>query len=267
MNEQIDRQLREAAEAHRPDRLRMLARVNRGMAATTTTRPASGIAWSWSKVTLAGVAAASVLVTAGLAFTGVIPTGPAAETILPAVPTSASTPSPTPLSPAPPNPTPPSPTGSSTPPAATGQNQSLPSTANPPSTTEDQLADGPLSSKGSVDPDSHTYWTEDRVVLDVTQPLTKLTVQVRIAQTGGVQSTGQWQTEPGDDFTVTVQEIDGEVVYRWDLKPGRTVPAAKHIFAVQYNHTRGVRDGKADRYGVTATAAGRDHAVWGGFTP
>jgi hypothetical protein len=101
----------------------------------------------------------------------------------------------------------------------------------------------------------------------VTQPLTKFTVQVHIAQTGGVQSSGQWQTGPGDDFTVTVQEIDGEVVYRWDLKPGRTVPAAQHIFAVQYNHTRGARDGKADRYGVMATAAGRDHAVWGGFTP
>ncbi|WP_246292185.1 hypothetical protein [Lentzea indica] len=101
----------------------------------------------------------------------------------------------------------------------------------------------------------------------MTQPLTKFTVQVHITQTGGVQSSGQWQTGPGDDFTVTVQEIDGEVVYRWDLKPGRTVPAAQHIFAVQYNHTRGVRDGKADRYGVMATAAGRDHAVWGGFTP
>ncbi|NKE60442.1 hypothetical protein FXN61_28090 [Lentzea sp. PSKA42] len=101
----------------------------------------------------------------------------------------------------------------------------------------------------------------------MTQPLTKLTVQVHITQTGGVQSSGQWQTGPGDDFTLTVQEIDGEVVYRWDLKPGRTVPAAQHIFAVQYNHTRGVRDGKADRYGVMATAAGHDHAVWGGFTP
>lgn len=255
MNEQIDRQLREAAEAHRPDRARMLARVNRGMAATTTARPASGIARSWSRATLAGVAAAGVLISAGIAFAGIVRTGPPAETTIPAAPNTTSAPSPTP----------PSPTGNSAPPVATGQDQSAPDTANPP--PEIRLSDGPLSSKGSVDPDSHTFWTENRVVLDVTQPLTKLTVQVRIAQTGGVQSTGQWQTEPGDDFTVTVQEIDGEVVYRWDLKPGRTAPATQHAFAVQYNHTRGARDGKADRYGVMATAASQDHAVWGGFTP
>jgi hypothetical protein len=99
----------------------------------------------------------------------------------------------------------------------------------------------------------------------VAQPLTKLTVQVHVAQSGGVQSSGQWQTGPGDDFTVTVQESDGELVYRWELKPGRTVPAARQIFAVQFNHTRGARDGKADRFGVLATATGRDYAVWGGF--
>jgi hypothetical protein len=253
VNDQISRQLREAAEAHQPDRVRMLARVNRGMAATTAIRPASGIRRSWSRVTLAGVAAAGVLVTAGIAFAGIVRTGPPAETTMPAAPNSVSSPSPAP----------PSPTGSSAPPVITRQDP--PATANPPSSTENRPADGPLSSKGSVDPNSHTFWTQDKLVLDLTQPLTKLTVQVHIAQTGGVQSSGQWQTGPGDDFTVTVQEIDGAVVYRWDLKPGRTVPAAQQVFAVQYNHTGGARDGKADRYGVMATAEGHDHAVWGGF--
>ena len=161
------------------------------------------------------------------------------------------------------SPTPPSPTGSTAPPVSTRQDP--PATPNPPSSTENRVADGPLSSKGSVDPNSHTFWTQDKLVLDVTQPLTKFTLEVRIAQTGGVQSSGQWQTAPSDDFTVSVREVDGEVVYRWELKPGRTVPPARQDFAVQYNHTRGARDGKADRYGVMATAAGRDYAVWGGF--
>lgn len=250
MNEQISRQLREAAEAHRPNRARMLARVDRGLAAATKARPASGIARSWSKATLAGVAAAGVLVTAGIAFAGIVHTGPPTETTtIPAAPHSTSS-------------TPPSPTSSTVPPVA----QVQPTTTNPPSTTGNRLSDGPLSAKGSVDPNSHTFWTQDQLVLDVAQPLTKLIVQVHIAQTGGVQSSGQWQTAPGDDFTVTVQEIDGAVVYRWELKPGRTVPAAQQIFAVQYNHTRGARDGKADRFGVMAAAAGRDYAVWGDFT-
>lgn len=253
MNEQVSRQLREAAEAHQPDRVRMLARVNRGMAAAASTRPAAGIARSWSKASLAGVAAAVVLGTAGIAFAGIVHTGPPAETTIPAAPHSTSST--------------PSPTSSSAPPVAAGESRSTPGTTNPPSAMGNRLSDGPLSAKGSVDPNSHTFWTQDQLVLDLTQPLTKLTVQVRVAQTGGVQSSGQWQTAPGDDFTVTVQEIDGAVVYRWDLKPGRTVPATKQIFAVQYNHTRGARDGKDDRFGVTATAGGRDYAVWGGFKP
>ncbi|GAB2873910.1 hypothetical protein [Lentzea nigeriaca] len=251
MNEQISRQLREAAEAHQPDRARMLARVNRGMA-TASVRPASGIARSWSKVTLAGVAAAGVLVTAGIAFAGIVHTSPPPETTIPAAPSTTTSTSPSPTR------------TSEAPPVVIVETPGT--TTNPPSTTDDRLADGPLSSKGTVDPASHTYWTQDRLVLDVAQPLSKLTVEVHIAQTGGVQSSGQWQTAPGDDFTVSVREIDGEVVYRWDLKSGRTVPAAQQIFAVQYNHTRGARDGKADRFGVMATAAGRDHAVWGGFT-
>lgn len=252
MNDQLSRQLREAAEAHQPDRIRMLARVNRGLAATTAVRPASGIGRSWSRATLAAVAAAGVLVTAGIAFAGIVHTGPPA----PAAPNSVSTPIPTSST---------GTTSSSTPPVGTSKNP--PSTTSPSTRATNRVADGPLSSKGTVDPNSQTFWTQDKLVLYPTQPLTRLTVQVHIAQTGGVQSTGQWQTAPGDDFTVTVQETNGEVVYRWDLKPGHTVPAAQQIFAVQYNHTRGARDGKADRYEVMATAAGHDHAVWGGFTP
>ena len=113
MSDQISRQLREAAEAHQPDRVRMLARVNRGMAATTAIRPASGLRRSWSRVTLAGVAAAGVLVTAGIAFAGIVRTGPPAETIMPAAPNSVSSTTTPPSSP------PPSLTGSTTPPANT----------------------------------------------------------------------------------------------------------------------------------------------------
>jgi hypothetical protein len=92
-------------------------------------------------------------------------------------------------------------------------------------------------------------------------------VELRIAQTGGVQTTGQWQTEPGDDFTITVQEVDGALVYRWDLKPGRTVPVAQQVFAAQFNHGNGSRDARADSYTVQATGADGAHSVRGGFTP
>ncbi|RAS65105.1 hypothetical protein C8D87_105600 [Lentzea atacamensis] len=246
MNEQISRQLRESAEAHRPDRARMLARVERGMA--TTTRPSSGRARSWSKVTFAGATAAGILAAAGLAVAVVGTSPPPPDTMLPGVSNTSSAP----------------PTTSSVvrPPAANQPDPPV-TTRVPevPDSTGSRPTDGPLSSKGTVDPNSHTFWSQDTLVIGTTQRLTALTVQVRIAQTGGVQSSGHWQTMPADDFTITVGEADGELVYRWDLKPGRTVPAGQHAFAVQFNQTRGARDAKDDRYGVMAGS----HAVWGGF--
>ncbi|MFC0112265.1 hypothetical protein [Kibdelosporangium aridum] len=267
MNEEISRQLREAAEAHQPNRARMQARLERGMAGATGRRPrTSGIATSWPKVTLAGFAAASILATAGLAVAAILQTAPTPPDIAttPADPSPSGTPSTTHSARA---------TDSSAPPSAasqpgrtaTGRTTSGNPTSAPP--TDSQLSDGPLSSEGFIDPDTNIYWAQSRLALNTTQPLTTLTVQLRITQTGGVQATGQWQTGPGDDFTLTVQEIGGALVYRWDLKPGRTVPAAQHTFAAQYNHAAGTRNAHADSYRAQATATGGAFAVRGGFTP
>ena len=261
MNEDISRQLREAAAAHQPDRDRMLARVHRGMAGTAVPRR-PGIARSWPKVVLAGSAAAGILAVAGLAVAGSVQTAPArpdGETTL-SVPTTSEAPSSTR-----------SPSGS-LPPPATGQPHRTtagpPSSSTPPPATPggSRVTDGPLSAQGSLDPHSTVYWAQSNLTLDTAQPLTALTVEVRVAQTGGVQSTGQWQTAPADDFTVTAQESDGVVVYRWELKPGRTVPAGQQFFAVQYNHTAGTRDAGPDSYAVQATSAVGSHALQGRFS-
>lgn len=261
MNEEISRQLREAAEAHQPDRGRMLARVERGMATATVRRRTPGIARSWPKATLVGFAVTGVLAVAGVAAAVVIPTVPppsdTASTLTVPRPsdTSASTPS------APP-------AVSTAPPAATsGEDRSTPvnPNPNPNPAAGSKLTDGPLSSKGSIDPHSHAFWSQSNLTLDTTKPLTALTVQLHFTLTGGVQDTGKWQTGPADDFTVTVQETDGVLVYRWDLKPGRSVPAGQHVFAAQYNHTAGPHNGTDDKYGVLATADDGSHAVWGGF--
>ena len=91
-------------------------------------------------------------------------------------------------------------------------------------------------------------------------------MELRIAQTGGVQATGNWRTLPSEDFTVTVQESGGAVLYRWVLKPGRTVPVGQHEFAAQYNHAAGIRTGKRDSYRVHAKSSGGLSTVSGGFT-
>ncbi|WP_086838591.1 hypothetical protein [Amycolatopsis kentuckyensis] len=265
MNNEIGRRLHEAAEAHQPDRDRMLARVHRGMAGTTAPRQRPGLARSWPKVVLAGSAAAGVLAVAGLAVAGSVQTPPAR----PDGATTLTVPSPTE---APGSTHSPGTTGGPVPPPATG-NPNRTTAGRPTSSTSptagpagNRVSDGPLSAQGAIDPHSTLYWAQSTLTLDTTRTLTTLVVEVRVTQTGGVQSTGLWQTGPADDFTVTTQESDGALVYRWELKPGRTIPAAHQIFAAQYNHAAGARHADADTYRVQATADGA-HTVQGGFTP
>jgi len=217
-------------------------------------------------VVLAGSAAAGILAVAGLAVAGSVQTTPArpdADTTL-TVPSPSETPGSTH--------SPGTTAGATPPPASSHPNRTTtgrPSagTPNPAAPAGRRVSDGPLSAQGAIDPHSTVFWAQSTLTLDVAQPLTALTVEVRVTQTGGVQSTGQWQTGPADDFTVTAQESEGAVVYRWELKPGRTIPGAQQIFATQYNHTAGARHADADSYRVQATAADGVHTVQGGFTP
>ncbi|MEU0949706.1 hypothetical protein ABZ379_44680 [Streptomyces canus] len=261
MNEEIARQLREAAEAHRPDRARMLARVQRGMAGPAVRHRARPFARSGTRVALAGLAAGGILTTGGLAVAAIVTTASSSPS---ATVTTPATPSPTVSSPQPTSarPTPVAPAPTTTP----GSSRPTPPTTSPPPTAG-RSQDGPVWSAGSVDPRSTVYWTQSNLALKTTQPLTSLTIEIRIVQTGGVKNTGTWQTLPSDDFTVTVQETGGALVYRWVLKPGLTVPAASHEFAAQFNNGTGVRSATGDRYRVDAQGLGGSASVRGGFDP
>ncbi|MEV5507699.1 hypothetical protein [Streptomyces orinoci] len=265
MNEEFARQLREAAEAHRPDRARMLARVQRGMAGPAVRHRAWPLTRSGTGVAFAGLAAVGVLATGGLAVAAIVAgSSPSATVPAPA------TPSPTAGSsqPASDRPTrvgpPPVTTPESSRPAPRATS---PSPTASPSPAIGDSQKGALWSAGSVDPHSNVYWTQSNLVLKTTQPLTSLTVEMRFAQTGGVQSTGSWQTLPGGDFTVSVQEAGGTLVYRWVLKPGLTVPAGSHEFAAQFNHAAGVRSAAGDGYRVDGQGPGGSASVRGGFVP
>ncbi|OLZ59132.1 hypothetical protein AV521_46000 [Streptomyces sp. IMTB 2501] len=259
MNEEIARRLREAAEAHRPDRARMLARVQRGMAGPAVRHRARPFARSGTRVALAGLAATGILATGGLAIAAIVAHSSPSATV-----TTPATPSPTAGSP---HPTSTRPTHVAPAPATTpGSARPTPS-ATSPSPAAGESQNGPLWSAGSVDPHSTVYWTQSNLALKTTQPLTSLTIEMRIVQTGGVQNTGTWQTLPSADFTVTAQEADGTLVYRWVLKPGLTVPAGSYEFAAQFNHASGVRSAAGDGYRVDARGSGGSASVRGGFVP
>ncbi|MGW4892967.1 hypothetical protein ACWEQL_12010 [Kitasatospora sp. NPDC004240] len=221
--------LRRAAEDHRPDRARMLARVERGMTrpGVRPSRPHGGARTRWPRVALAAAAVAAVVTAATVIASPGTPPGPS-----PVAPAS---------------------TVSAAPTIATG-----------PATPAARTEDGPLRADGALDPHSIPSWSQSNLTLDTREPLTALTVEMRIALGPGLADTGHWQTAPTEDFTVTVAQESGFLVYRWTLGPGRTLPVARHVFAAQYNHADGGRDTGADGYRVDAGARA---TVWGGFAP
>ncbi|GAA2451876.1 hypothetical protein [Streptomyces macrosporus] len=238
MDDRLHGLLREAAEAHRPDGARMYARVRHGMAAGAERgrgRPwASGLSRSRPRIALAALVATALLLAGVHTVTSLVREGGPAEEVATA-----------PLPP-PPDPSADAPGGG-------------------PSTGGERVASGPLWAEGSVDPHSHDYWAQSNLTLGTRETLTALTVEVRIARTGGVRSTGHWRTLPASHFTVATRETDDALVYRWTLKEGRTVPPGEHVFAVQYDHAAGARDVGRDAYTATGTAADGEHTVRGSF--
>ncbi|MBO8193466.1 hypothetical protein ITI46_17640 [Streptomyces oryzae] len=127
-------------------------------------------------------------------------------------------------------------------------------------------SDGPLRSSGSLSAGGNDYWSQTEVTVRTGKPLTALTVELRIAENSPLSSTGSWRTRPSRDFDIAVRHAGGALVYRWKLKEGRTVPPGRHVFAGQYDHGTGARRSMAgDRYTVSATADGRAYQVGGGI--
>ncbi|GAA0691847.1 hypothetical protein GCM10010193_53000 [Kitasatospora atroaurantiaca] len=272
----LHRRLREAAAAHQPDRARILARLERGMttspaARSTGTRKARHrirLGLSWPRLALAALATGAALAAGGLAVGAVVQNSEPRQEAAAGSESSAagSSPSPSPRSPGSGQPgDTPSPSGTGRPSAPATTPQPGHTSAAPPGGTHTE--DGPLWADGSVDPHSNSFWAQSNVTLRTRKPLTALTVELRIAQTGGVRNTGSWQTLPGDDFTISVREDNGVLVYRWTLKSGRTVPVGQHVFAGQYNHTAGGRDAHGDTYRADASTADTKPSVWGDFAP
>lgn len=264
VHDELRARLHEAAGAHEPDRARILARVEQGMTRKErrdhrATRPPL---WGWARVVGATAAVAGMLAVGGYAVASAVKDHKAPQQTVEVSPTPAPSPDATSRAPLPPvHPDPSRASGSHGPSGA--PSAAPPSASVPPSAGGE--SDGPLGSDGSVDPHSNDYWAQSDVTIKASRELTALTVRLKVAQTGGVTSTGAWRTLPEQDFTLTVGEQDGFLVYTWVLKAGHTVPKGEWLFAGQYNHRRGGRDAKDDSYTITATADGRQRAVGGGF--
>ncbi|MFE9727764.1 hypothetical protein ACFYQ5_30410 [Streptomyces sp. NPDC005794] len=234
MDEDLRERLRTAATSHRPDRARMLARIERGMAEEPPVRPARPprMPMPWLRVAGATAAVCGVLTAGAFAVTSAGQDEPAGGQRVAAEPAS------------------PSPDSAPSP----NRGGALPA------------GKGPLWSDGSLNPNSNSYWSQSEVTIKTDRPLSSLTVELRIALNGGVSTTGAWRSLPERDFAASAREEDGFLVYRWALKPGRSVPTGTHTFAGQYNHTSGARDTGRDDYTARAGTAGEQTSVGGVFT-
>ncbi|MFF0162392.1 hypothetical protein ACFYRY_33340 [Streptomyces sp. NPDC005263] len=272
VHDELRARLHQAAGAHEPDRARILARVERGMTEQAradhrvTRPPVSG----WVRVVGATAAVACVLGVGGYAVASAVK-DEAPPQAVDVSPTPTPSPDATSRAPAPPADPTPSPTREPDAPSKSPTHAPSSTATAPPSTATASAGsgsgpeDGPLWSDGSVDPHSNEFWAQSNVTLKTSEKLTALTVRLKVRQTGGVTSAGAWRSAPEDDFTATVAEQDGFLVYTWVLKPGRTVWPGEWVFAGQYDHDRGGRDAKDDGYSVTGTAGGGHRAVTGDF--
>ncbi|MBK3573681.1 hypothetical protein JHN63_07595 [Streptomyces sp. MBT65] len=274
-DDELSARLHEAAEAHEPDRARILARLERGMATQSrpdhrATRPP---VFGWVRVVSATAAVASVLAIGGYAVASAVKNNSPAQQTVSVSPTPTPTPSPDATSRTPVKPV--APTASSgsdnasqsSPKASTSPTAKSPtaSASTPVLPAASGVQDGPLWSDGSIDPGSNDFWAQSDVTLKTTKQLSALTVQLKVKLTDGVSSAGAWRSLPEQDFTQTVTEQDGFLVYTWVLKEGRKVAVGEWVFAGQYNHARGDRDAKDDGYSAAGTAAGQQLSVKGDF--
>ncbi|MEX3104671.1 MULTISPECIES: hypothetical protein [unclassified Streptomyces] len=270
VHDDLRARLHEAAERHEPDRARILARVERGMMAEPdrqkghrSTRPVLG----WARIVGATAAVAGMLAVGGYAVASAVKSEPPAEQTVSVSPTPVVSPDATSRPPHSPSPAPSSkgeaPRSTDPGPSRTAEASPSPGAGTLPPAAG--ASDGPLWSDGSVDPHSNDFWAQSNITLKVSKELTALTVQLKVAQTGGVSNTGAWRSLPEDDFTFTVGERDGFLVYTWVLKDGRTVRPGEWVFAGQYDHDRGGRDARDDSYAAAGTAEGKARSVGGGF--
>ncbi|MEU5547064.1 hypothetical protein AB0G85_32505 [Streptomyces sioyaensis] len=249
--DEVRERLREAAAAHRPAKARMLARVERGIRSHEAHVPSRRIGPApWLRVVGATLAVAAVVTVSGYAVGSVVhgdepPLAPGARgTPRTSAPGASGTPR----------------TSSTLPGPEPSQGRTTP--------PSEEAENDYLRGEGVVDPHSNPYWAQSDITVISRVPLTALTVELRIAQTGGVADAGNWRTLPAKDFTTSVREgKDGALVFRWQLKAGRTVPAGRHIFAGQYHHAAGSRDAKGDAYTAEADGGAGKAVVRGGFTP
>lgn len=93
-----------------------------------------------------------------------------------------------------------------------------------------------VTATGTVDASSRTGWSQEDVAVTFAQPIAgfQLSVKVSLASTGA--SAGYSSTYDASLFDVTVDTQAHALVYKFNLKPGKTLPPGSSQFAVRFTY-------------------------------
>lgn len=254
------------AAEHQPDRAAMLRRIGRHRAGSPVAeRPPAGNALRLAGSALAVV---TILGVGGVARWSLADgPGPGLDPVAPpAAPSSApARSSPPSLAPSPPSPDRPAPSVAASrapragPPAA-------PPKPPPDTTVEPRRKAEPVLADGSVTTDDTVGRSE--VTVTVREPLSALTVTVRVAQAADLNDQGGTHDAGDAPFGITVVRAQETLVYRFKLADGTRLTSGTYVFTAKYaDPGEGGRDAGADTYQVTGTTASDPAGVslTGGF--
>ncbi|GAA1918372.1 hypothetical protein GCM10009716_29030 [Streptomyces sodiiphilus] len=123
-----------------------------------------------------------------------------------------------------------------------------------------------LTAAGTADPASNDYWSQRNVTVRTDEPLTAFSLEIRIARGDArLETTGSFQTLADEDFTRSVVAEGGRLLFRWDLVPGSRIPPGEYLFAAQFGHPSGPRDGAADHFAAEGAGTSGPASLRGEF--
>jgi hypothetical protein len=265
--------LRAEAASHRPDRDAMLDRITTAAMRDTGRRGAGVIGSRGPRFRMAAVVAAVVTVFGGGGVgTWALAGADDRDEAAPAPTVAPVTTAPSPVNTDPVSLTPTTPATTAPSPSRTTPSV-RPTTGKPsPTLTKGQpgntrVAQGPLWSDGSIDPDSGDTQGASVVTLKTTEELTSLDVVIRVASTDGLTARGGTKQTPGASVTTTVVEERGAFLYRFTLSSADTLAPGTYTFTAKYTYPAGGRNAGGDTYEATAAAGSAPLNVYGNFYP
>jgi hypothetical protein len=116
-----------------------------------------------------------------------------------------------------------------------------------------------LFSTSAIAQTGNPVWAELDVWVTAKQPLTSLTITVKVAACHGLGSTDIWSSAAGGSFKLAeTSNGDGSLTYTFTLDQGNTfAPSAQGPeFSAQFNHAAGVWAAASDTFSVAARTAG-----------